>query len=71
MWRNVLMATTAIEKGWRIQLFSPNGWVSVNERPLHKRRAAKAARTWAKDGKIRARIVKVRVVTETLEQEEV
>lgn len=66
------MASTVIEKGWRIQLFSPkNGWVSVNDRPLHKRRAAKAAQTWTKDGKIRARIVKVRVVTETLEQEEV
>ena len=62
---------TAVENGWRIQLWVPsNGWTTVNERPIHKLKAAKAARLWRKDFKIRARIVKVRVLTETFAQEE-
>lgn len=62
---------TTVQKGWRIELLSPNGWTHINERPMHKRTAAKAARTWKKDGMPRVRIVKVRVVTETSAQEEV
>lgn len=64
-----LESTTA--NGWRIQLLSPNGWTNMSEHPMHKTRAKNAARTWRKDFKIRARIVKVRIVTETFAQEEI
>lgn len=63
---------TAVETGWRIQLWvASNGWTTVNERPIHKRKARSAAKVWKKDNKFRARIVKVAVTTETFVQEEV
>lgn len=62
---------TAVETGWRIQLWvKSNGWTTVNEHPIHKRKALSAAKVWMKENKFRARIVRVRVVTETLAQQE-
>ena len=63
---------TAVETGWRIQLWiKSNGWTTVNERPIDKRKARNAARVWATKDKFRARIVRVRVTTENLAQEDV
>ena len=63
---------TAVETGWRIQLWiKSNGWTTVNEHPIHKIKARNAAKVWKKDNKFRARIVKVAVKTETFVQEEV
>lgn len=63
---------TAVETGWRIQLWvKSNGWTTVNEHPIHKRKAQSAARVWKNHDKFRVRIVKVAVTTETFLQEEV
>ncbi len=63
--------SSLVENGWRIQLFSKHGWVDVANQPIHKTKAKNAARVWKNEHKIRARIAKVRVTTETFTLEEV
>lgn len=68
------MSQVGTERGWRIQLLSPNGWVDVSEKPMPKAVAKKAARFW-KDwkngsGRLGVRIVRVQVQTKTLAVEE-
>ena len=62
---------TEVMKGWRIQLLSPNGWVQVNELPIHKTKAKNAARRWKSMPKMKVRIAKVQVTTELFAIEQV